>query len=154
MCTVSTVFSYSLSVQLASNFELPPEWINVERAALVTVHDGVLDVIVGGAVEILRHNLEVKHKNGDQLIINQWGKGWVQKKQKFYPLFSNLSVIRGINTSFPGSCKYLCGARVFQLQLCPGSCYSFSTSQITSLIDGEKHTQLHKLTQVVRWTLN
>lgn len=39
-------FSYSLSVQLASNFKLPSDRINGEWAALVTGHNGVPHVVV------------------------------------------------------------------------------------------------------------
>lgn len=52
--------SYSFSVQLASNFKLPSERIHGEWAALVPVHNGVADVVVGGSVQILGHHLRVK----------------------------------------------------------------------------------------------
>lgn len=50
-------FSYSLSVQLASNFKLPSDRIDGEGAALVTIHDGVPHVIVRRPVKVLSHHL-------------------------------------------------------------------------------------------------
>lgn len=50
-------FSYSLSVQLASNFQLSSDWIDGERAALVTIHNGVPHVIVRRPIRILSDHL-------------------------------------------------------------------------------------------------
>lgn len=52
-------FSYSLSVQLASNFQLSSDRIDGEGAALVTVHDGVPHVIVRGSIKILGNHLSI-----------------------------------------------------------------------------------------------
>lgn len=59
---VGSCFSYSFSVELVSNFQLSSGWVDGEGAALVTVHDGVPHMTVGGPVQVLSIHLEIKNQ--------------------------------------------------------------------------------------------
>lgn len=50
-------FSYSLSVQLASDFQLSSDRIDGEGAALVAIHNGVPNMVERGPVKIFSNHL-------------------------------------------------------------------------------------------------